>query len=228
MLFGDELPQLISLARRHASQDALSFVDVDNTTDPTLTFNIPTAPLFRDSFSYSHKAPTYSFAPKWSVNEHRHTLTPSFSTTMGRRPKYTESELQDRRAQSAWEYRQRNRTEVNEKAKLRMQATRARVRAAGTATQLKYAIQAAQHRRDYLERRRRGIAQKKVVKSSKAAKMSRLDWLSKHPGIGLLCQSRPDAFSDEEESSNGTDDDPDVNDLPVNRDMCKAGNNWEP
>ncbi|KAK7052788.1 hypothetical protein R3P38DRAFT_3173125 [Favolaschia claudopus] len=98
------------------------------------------------------------FTSKWSVIEwHRHACR-LLLTLMGRKAKYTEQELLGRRAQSAWEYRQRNKAKVNEKARLRMQATRAKVRAAPPAVRMGYAVWAAQHRRDYLERLRRGLA----------------------------------------------------------------------
>ncbi|KAK7001861.1 hypothetical protein R3P38DRAFT_2795320 [Favolaschia claudopus] len=93
---------------------------------------------------------------------------------MGRKRQYTQEELQDRRAHSAWEYRQRNKAKVNEKARARMQATRAQVRAAPPAIRLGYAVRAAQHRRDYLERRRRGT-------NNERAAVKRLTSYNKRP-----------------------------------------------
>ncbi|KAK7018523.1 hypothetical protein R3P38DRAFT_2784332 [Favolaschia claudopus] len=161
-----------------------------------------TTKFFRDP--YTTKRQRASSAPKWSVSEHCHALTPlsltirSLSPSMGRKPKYTQSELQDRRAQSAWEYRQRNRSQVNEKAKLRMQATRAKVRAAAPAIQLGYAVRAAKHRRDYLERRRRGIAQKKLPQPPTTPQWPALTHCSDF--------KRPDNFYAEEDSSSATED----------------------
>ncbi|KAK6992991.1 hypothetical protein R3P38DRAFT_3224402 [Favolaschia claudopus] len=69
--------------------------------------------------------------------------------------KLTRQEILSRRAQAAWEYRQRNKAAVNEKARLRMRDRREKLRRASAAVQLEYAVKAAQYRQDYVERARR-------------------------------------------------------------------------
>ncbi|KAK6984034.1 hypothetical protein R3P38DRAFT_2807230 [Favolaschia claudopus] len=71
---------------------------------------------------------------------------------MGRpRTKLTQEQILARRAQAAWEYRQRHRAAVNEKARLRMRAHREKLRRAPADVQVEYAVKAAQYRRDYVE-----------------------------------------------------------------------------
>ncbi|KAK7033757.1 hypothetical protein R3P38DRAFT_3185520 [Favolaschia claudopus] len=69
--------------------------------------------------------------------------------------KLTKEQLLERRAQAAWEYRQR--AAVNEKARLRMRARRERLRRAPADVQSEYAVRAARYRRDYVERTRRAV-----------------------------------------------------------------------
>ncbi|KAK7033887.1 hypothetical protein R3P38DRAFT_3186201 [Favolaschia claudopus] len=78
--------------------------------------------------------------------------------------KLTRQEILNRRAQAAWEYRQRNKAAVNEKARVRMRAHREKLRRSSAAVQLEYAVKAAQYRQDYVERATRA-ARRSVAKS---------------------------------------------------------------
>ncbi|KAK6974634.1 hypothetical protein R3P38DRAFT_3239292 [Favolaschia claudopus] len=129
---------------------------------------------------------------------------------MGRKAKYTQDELSGRRAQSAWEYRQR--AKVNEKARLRMQATRAKVRAAGPVIRLGYAVRAAQHRRDYLERRRRGLSNndKSAITQLSSCIMRRVG--QDNTPSDLNTQMRSLCHDTSSRQSDLSDDDHDVND----------------
>ncbi|KAK7031322.1 hypothetical protein R3P38DRAFT_3187037 [Favolaschia claudopus] len=61
-----------------------------------------------------------------------------------------------KRAEAAWDYRQRNKVEVNEKARMRMRRRRAELKNAPSAVQLEYLNRARKYRRDYRERVKRG------------------------------------------------------------------------
>ncbi|KAK7022210.1 hypothetical protein R3P38DRAFT_3173188 [Favolaschia claudopus] len=79
--------------------------------------------------------------------------------------KLTKEQILERRAQAAWEYRQRltnvererHRAAVNEKARARMRARREKLRRAPADVQLEHAVKAAQYRRNYVERTRRAV-----------------------------------------------------------------------
>ncbi|KAJ7122478.1 hypothetical protein C8R46DRAFT_1238300 [Mycena filopes] len=68
-----------------------------------------------------------------------------------RKSKISQEELLERRAQAAWEYRQRNREAVNAKARIRMRRKREALQSAPSAVQLEHTVKAAQYRRKYLE-----------------------------------------------------------------------------
>ncbi|KAJ7106122.1 hypothetical protein C8R43DRAFT_1140610 [Mycena crocata] len=75
-------------------------------------------------------------------------------STMARskKPKPSEEVVKERRAQAAWEYRQRNPAAINEKARLRMRDRREALRTAPSGIQLLHAVKARQYRRNYIER----------------------------------------------------------------------------
>ncbi|KAK7019474.1 hypothetical protein R3P38DRAFT_3194269 [Favolaschia claudopus] len=104
---------------------------------------------------------------------------------MGRpRSKLSPEEILARRAQAAWEYRQRcvllilppapapadlrvrHKAAVNEKARLRMRAHRQKLQQAPASVQLEYAVKAAQYRRDYVERARQEMCMPRSHPSS--------------------------------------------------------------
>ncbi|KAK7019062.1 hypothetical protein R3P38DRAFT_3200303 [Favolaschia claudopus] len=80
--------------------------------------------------------------------------------------KLSKEELLARRAQAAYEYRQR--ASVNEKARLRMRARREKLRRAPADVQLEHAVKAAQYRRDYVERTRRAVTNAALKSWSKS------------------------------------------------------------
>ncbi|KAJ7084881.1 hypothetical protein B0H15DRAFT_802255 [Mycena belliarum] len=93
------------------------------------------------------------------LNEHRHPrllLSPRH-VALGmpsRKPKATEEELRDRRADAAWAYRQRNQESINAKARARMKQRRADLKNAPSAVQQEERIRANRYRRHYRERTR--------------------------------------------------------------------------
>ncbi|KAJ7796573.1 hypothetical protein B0H13DRAFT_1934517, partial [Mycena leptocephala] len=92
------------------------------------------------------------------LNQHRHRLVlacPSMTKKQTKKP--TQDEILDRRAQAAWEYRQRNRQAVNERAKIRMRERREQLKTAPNAVQLEHSLRAAQYRRNYLERTKQAV-----------------------------------------------------------------------
>ncbi|KAJ7046289.1 hypothetical protein C8F04DRAFT_1248538 [Mycena alexandri] len=89
------------------------------------------------------------------------------------KPKLTQEEVLDRRAQAAREYRQRHRESVNEKARLRMQKRRAALLTAPSAVQLEQSVKAAQYRRNYIERGRQTTKFSTPKKNSDGAKVTK-------------------------------------------------------
>ncbi|KAJ7038349.1 hypothetical protein C8F04DRAFT_1179971 [Mycena alexandri] len=75
-------------------------------------------------------------------------------TAKPKRIKPTDAEVLDRRAQAAWEYRQRHRAAVNEKARLRMQKRREALKHASSDVQQQATQKARQYRQRYNERAR--------------------------------------------------------------------------
>ncbi|KAJ7226776.1 hypothetical protein GGX14DRAFT_555363 [Mycena pura] len=69
-----------------------------------------------------------------------------------RKSNLSRQDILERQAQAAWEYRQRNKVTINQKAKERMRERRQRLLTAPSAVQLEYATRAARYRRNYLER----------------------------------------------------------------------------
>ncbi|KAJ7119400.1 hypothetical protein C8R46DRAFT_1050825 [Mycena filopes] len=69
----------------------------------------------------------------------------------GRKAKLTQEEILERRTQAAWEYRQRHRDSINEKACLRMQRRREELKEAPAAVQQAHTVKARQYRRNYIE-----------------------------------------------------------------------------
>ncbi|KAJ7820054.1 hypothetical protein B0H13DRAFT_2378049 [Mycena leptocephala] len=80
----------------------------------------------------------------------------------------TRDEVLDRRAQAAWNYRQRNQEAINAKAKLRMRQRRETLLTAPSAVQLEHSIRAAQYRRNYLERTKKPVKPLAKVPSKKS------------------------------------------------------------
>ncbi|KAJ7752278.1 hypothetical protein B0H16DRAFT_1723624 [Mycena metata] len=73
-------------------------------------------------------------------------------TTKPKRKRAADEEILARRAHAAWEYRQRNRAVVNEKARVRMQKRREALRHAPSDVQQEANRKARQYRRNYVER----------------------------------------------------------------------------
>ncbi|KAJ7016668.1 hypothetical protein C8F04DRAFT_1280887 [Mycena alexandri] len=96
------------------------------------------------------------------------------TTTNSKRKRPPDAEVLARRAQAAWEYRQRNRAIVNEKARVRTQKRREALKKAPSDVQQEAIQKARQYRRNYIRRVNAGSSSSPATQASPRKAESRL------------------------------------------------------